>query len=196
MDAPKEYIDIIGSVKDRIRTTQYSAMLAVNQELVVLFWDIGRMISEKQQELGWGKAIVENVSNDLRNEFPSSRGFSVSNLWSMAQFYAEYKDDTFLQPLVGEIGWVHNLTIFSKCQSRNQRKFYLLSTKKFGWSKRVLEHQIKNKTYENISLGKLTTTKSQKRNSKIRRCWQLKIITHSIFLNYRNGIQSESSSRL
>jgi predicted nuclease of restriction endonuclease-like (RecB) superfamily len=152
MAATKEYFDFIGSVKDRIRFAQYEALKAVNKELVGLYWDIGRMISEKQKELGWGKAVIENISADLKKEFASTSGFSVSNLWYMVQFYTEYKDETILQPLVGEIGWVHNLLIFSKCHNVAERKFYILFTKKFGWSKRVLDHQIDNKTYEKYLL--------------------------------------------
>ena len=153
MDAPKDYKDFIVSVKERIRNAQYEALKAVNKELVGLYWDIGKMIYDKQKELGWGKTVVDNISDDLKKEFPASRGFSVSNLWYMVQFYTEYKDDVILQPLVGEIGWVHNLIIFSKCHSQGEREFYLRSSKKFGWSKRVLEREIENETYNKFQLG-------------------------------------------
>lgn len=66
MDAPKDYLDFIGSVKDRIRNAQYAALKAVNNELVELYWDIGLMISEKQKELGWGKAVINNIATDLQ----------------------------------------------------------------------------------------------------------------------------------
>lgn len=153
MDAPKEYLDFIGSVKDRIRNAQYAALKAVNNELVGLYWDIGRMISEKQKELGWGKAVVENISEDLRKEFPASRGFSVANLWSMVNYYSVYKDDTILQSMTGEIGFTHNVIIFTKCKDRFVRQFYIESTVKFGWTTRVLEHQIENKTYKKYLLN-------------------------------------------
>lgn len=73
MSATKEYFDFIGSVKDRIRSAQYEALKAVNKELVGLYWDIGRMISEKQVELGWGKSVVETISYDLSSESPKSK---------------------------------------------------------------------------------------------------------------------------
>ena len=95
---------------------------AVNKELVGLYWDIGKMISEKQKEHGWGKAVVVNISNDLKKEFPAVKGFSVTNVWYMVQFYSEYKDDTKLQPLVGEIGWSHNITILKKCRYKQERR--------------------------------------------------------------------------
>ncbi len=153
MDARKDYIDFIGTVKDRIRNAQYAALQSVNKELVGLYWDIGKMISEKQNELGWGKSVVENISGDLKKEFPLVNGFSSTNLWYMVRFYAEYKDDIILQPLVEEIAWAHNLLILIKCRNKAERQFYIQSVKNFGWSKRILDHQIDNKTYEKYLLN-------------------------------------------
>ncbi len=151
MEGSKDYLDFIGSLKDQIRNAQYEALTAVNKKLVGLYWDIGKMISEKQKKSGWGKSIVQNISNDLAQEFPKG-GFSVSNLWYMTQFYQEYRGHSILEPLVREIGWTHNLVIFKKCKDTNSRVFYIKYTKKFGWSKRVLEHQIDNKTHEKYLL--------------------------------------------
>jgi predicted nuclease of restriction endonuclease-like (RecB) superfamily len=153
MAATKEYFDFIGSVKDRIRSAQYEALKAINKELVGLYWDIGRMISEKQKELGWGKSVVENIAKDLSNEFPAQRGFSTTNIWLMVQFYIEYHNDTILQSVIGEIAWTHNIRIFTKCKEPQARLFYINATKSFGWSTRVLEHQIDNKTYEKYLLN-------------------------------------------
>ncbi len=153
MDVKNEYLDFIGSVKDRIRNAQYAALKAVNKELVGLYWDIGKMISEKQKELGWGKAVIEKMAADLKHEFPGQKGFSSRNIWLMVRFYTEYKNDTILQPLAAEISFSHHVIIFSKCKSFDARKFYFISTRKFGWSKRVLEHQIDNKTYEKYLLN-------------------------------------------
>ncbi len=152
MSGTKEYFDFIGSVKDRIRSAQYEALKAVNKELVGLYWDIGRMISEKQKELGWGKSVVERIASDLQKGFPDQRGFSARNIWLMVNYYTEYKDDTFLQSLTAEIGFTHNVLIFTRCQDGLERKFYITMTKRFGWSTRVLEHQIGNKTYEKYLL--------------------------------------------
>jgi predicted nuclease of restriction endonuclease-like (RecB) superfamily len=153
MNTPNEYLDFIGSVKDRIYNAQYAALKAVNKELVGLYWDIGKMISEKQQELGWGKGVVQKIADDLKSEFPSQKGFSTSNLWLMVQFYSEYQQDTILQPLAGEISFTHHVIIFTRCKDKDERHFYIRSTKKFGWSKRVLDHQIDNKTYVKYLLG-------------------------------------------
>ena len=87
-------------------------------------------------------------------------GFSVQNLWYMRQFYAEYHDNERLQPLVGEIAWAHNLAIMSKCKDTLEREFYLRMTRKFGWSKNVLIHQIENQSYEKSLLGQTNFNKT------------------------------------
>ena len=148
----KESLQFITEIKDKVRQAQYEALKAVNVHLINLYWDLGKAISEKQT-LGWGKAIVPTLSKELQNEFPSMTGFSVSNLWYMAQFYAEYQADTNLQPLVGEISWTKHIVILSKCKDSQQRQFYILATKKFGWTKDVLIHQVENKTYEKYLLN-------------------------------------------
>jgi predicted nuclease of restriction endonuclease-like (RecB) superfamily len=111
------------------------------------------MIVERQDVESWGKAVVERLSADLRQEFPGVGGFSVQNLWYMRQFYLEYHESERLQPLVGEIAWTHNLAIMSKCKDPLEREFYLRMTRKFGWSKNVLIHQIANQSYEKSLLG-------------------------------------------
>jgi predicted nuclease of restriction endonuclease-like (RecB) superfamily len=101
----------ITDIKQRIRTAQYAAMKAVNIESIQLNWDIGRMIVEKQEQFGWGKSIVEQLSKDLQEEFPGQSGWSARNLWLMKQFYEKYRHNEILQPLVAEIGWTHNILI-------------------------------------------------------------------------------------
>jgi len=150
---PTEYNNFVVTVKQRIIQSQYEALRAVNKQLIELYWDIGKMILQLQEEQGWGKSIVENLAKDLQKEFPNIKGFSATNLWLMRQFYAEYKDNTILQSLIGEIGWSHNLIILNKCKDNLERQFYLLHIKKFGWTTRVLIHQIDNKTYEKYLLN-------------------------------------------
>jgi predicted nuclease of restriction endonuclease-like (RecB) superfamily len=150
---PSDYNQLLAEVKERIRSAQYAALKAVNTELVGLYWDLGRLIVEKQEQSGWGKSVVERLSQDLRREFPGVAGFSVQNLWYMRQFHLEYREHEKLQPLVGEIAWAHNLVIMSKCKDPLEREFYLRMTRKFGWSKNVLIHQIANQSYEKSLLG-------------------------------------------
>jgi predicted nuclease of restriction endonuclease-like (RecB) superfamily len=143
-----DYNVFLNEVKEKIYRSQLRSMQAVNKELIELYTEIGRMIVEKQDTLGWGKSVVENLSKDLQNEFPETKGYSVQNLWYMRQFYIEYKEDEKLQPLVGEIGWTHNIILIGKCKDLLEREFYIKMTKKYGWSKSVLIHQIEGKAYE------------------------------------------------
>ena len=142
----------IAEIKQRIRQAQYEALKAVNVQLVNLYWEIGKSIAEKQTE-SWGKAIVPTLSKELQAEFPGVGGFSVGNLWLMAQFYTEYQSNENLVPLVREISWSKHITILKKCKDSLERQFYTLATKKFGWTKNVLIHQIENKTYEKYLLN-------------------------------------------
>ncbi len=137
-----DYAHLLAEVKERIHSAQYEALKAVNKELVGLYWDIGQMIVERQGVEGWGKSVVEQLAADLRAEFPGMRGFSASNLWRMKAFFESYSDLEKLAPLVREIGWSHNLAILERCKDPLEREFYLRMTRKFGWSKKVLIHQI------------------------------------------------------
>ena len=137
---PEDYARLLADVKERVRAAQYAALKAVNKELVGLYWDIGRMIAERQQVEGWGKSVVEQLAKDLRAEFPGVRGYSAQNLWYMRQFFLEYHEDVKLQPLVGEISWAKNLVIMGRCKDPLEREFYIRMTRKFGWTKNVLIH--------------------------------------------------------
>lgn len=153
LDLPKDYAGLLALVKERVRSAQYAALKAVNTELVGLYWDIGRMIVERQDAEGWGKAVVENLAADLRAEFPGVGGFSASNLWRMKGFFEIYQGIEKLAPLVREIGWSHNIVIMERCSDLLEREFYIRMTRKFGWSKNVLVHQIENQSYEKSLLG-------------------------------------------
>ena len=100
------YNTFLTEIKDKIRKAQYEALKSVNKELIALYRDIGKMIVERQEKYSWGRSVVENLSKDLRNEYPEIKGFSVQNLWYMRQFYLDYKDNKKLQPLVGEISYL------------------------------------------------------------------------------------------
>lgn len=102
MVAAPDYRRFIEDLKARVATAQLSAARAVNRDLILLYWDIGRGIVEKQQSLGWGESVVETVAKDLRIAFPEMRGFSANNLWLMRQFHLEYSNATFLEQLVQE----------------------------------------------------------------------------------------------
>jgi predicted nuclease of restriction endonuclease-like (RecB) superfamily len=178
-----DYTDWLGEMKSRIRSARLSAARSVNRELILLYWDIGQGIVEKQQALGWGKSVVESLSRDLKVEFPSIAGLSPDNLWRMRQFYSEYSSAAFLsqagealrrlnvaefleQPvpenaaqavrdLAALAPWGHHLEIMKKVTEPVGRLFYLLATARFGWTRKVLLNQIKAGAYErSLSSGK------------------------------------------
>ncbi|GAA4001894.1 hypothetical protein GCM10022408_11500 [Hymenobacter fastidiosus] len=95
----------------RVRAAQYRALQQVNREQMQLYWDLGQLIAERQQQYGWGKSIVETLARDLQTEFVGMSGFSVQNLWYMRQFHLEYSASEVLQPLVGETSGAKHLLI-------------------------------------------------------------------------------------
>jgi len=154
------YNKFLTEIKDRIRKAQYEALKAVNKKLISLYWDIGSMIVEKQEKYGWGRSVVENLSKDLQSEFPGIQGFSSANLWRMRAFYLQYKDNEKLAPMVREISWTKNIAIVEKCKDDLEREFYIRMTKKFGWTKNVLIHQIENKAYQQYLLNQTNFDKA------------------------------------
>jgi predicted nuclease of restriction endonuclease-like (RecB) superfamily len=196
-----EYRQLIEDLKARVTAARISAARAVNRDLILLYWDIGRAIVEKQQALGWGESVVEVISADLRQAFPGMRGFSSRNIWDMRRLYetytareflaqaarefdlcgtnqilrqpvAEFDQDRnrpqpvanltgvkvieFLQQLVAEIPWGHNLLILNKITDPAGRLYYLRAAARFGWSRNVLLNQIKASAYERASKEKKT----------------------------------------
>ena len=154
------YKVFLSEIKEKIHQAQYKAMKQVNKSLLNLYWEIGKSIVEKQKQHGWGKSIVETLSKDLQNEFIGVHGYSVQNLWYMRQLYIEYKENVKLQPMVGEISWSHNLVILSKCKNNLEKEFYIQMTKKYGWTKNVLIHQIEGNSYEKFLLNQTNFDKA------------------------------------
>jgi predicted nuclease of restriction endonuclease-like (RecB) superfamily len=120
-----EYGRLLAEIKERVRSAQYEALRAVNNELVALYWDIGRMIVERQTAGLHGDAIAERLAADLRQEFPGVAGFSRRNIFYMREFYSLYHDNPKVQPLVAQIGWTHNLVIIQRCEDPLEREFYI-----------------------------------------------------------------------
>jgi predicted nuclease of restriction endonuclease-like (RecB) superfamily len=134
---PDDYAVLLAEVKGGVRSAQYEALKAVNKELVALYWDIGKLIVERQDRECWGKSVVERLANDLQNEFSGIGGFSTSNQWRMKGFCEAYVDFQKLAPLVREIGWSQNIVIMERCKDPLEREFYNRMTRKFGWSKEL-----------------------------------------------------------
>lgn len=148
-----QYGKLLQDIKARILAAQYQALRSVNRELIGLYWDIGRMIVERQKGKTWGRAVVARLAGDLQKEFPGVRGYSAQNLWYMRQFYLEYKSCAKLQSLIGEISWTKNLVIMSRCKEALEREFYIRMTWRMGWSTNVLIHKVEQRTYEKTLLS-------------------------------------------
>jgi predicted nuclease of restriction endonuclease-like (RecB) superfamily len=157
---PDDYAALLAEVKERVRSAQLAALKAVNKELVTLCWDIGRLIVNRQADADHGTAIAEQLAADLRRELPGVSGYSRRNIFYMREFYLAYHDLPKVQPLVAQIGWSHNLAILQRCKDPQEREFYIRMTRKFGWSKNVLIHQIENQSYEKTLLGQTNFDKA------------------------------------
>ena len=152
-DTDQNFTTFVKDIKSKILSSQYEALKSVNKELISLYWDIGKDIVIKQEAFGWGKSVVKNLSQELQKEFVGMKGFSERNLWNMRNFYIEYQNNSKLQTLSAQIGWSHNVAIFQKAKDELEREFYIKMVIKFGWSYRVLDNQIDNKSYEKYLLN-------------------------------------------
>lgn len=145
---PAGYGEWLAEVKARVHAAQQRAALAVNRELLQLYWQIGRDILDRQSREGWGRGIIEQVSADLRAAFPDMKGFSPSNLWSMRAFAEAWPEVSILQQAVGELPWGHNLALLTKLKDKDRRLAYAAAAIEHGWSRNVLVHHIELGTVE------------------------------------------------
>lgn len=162
----QDFDSFVNEVKSKIFFSQYEALKAVNKELINLYWEIGKNIVQKQEQFGWGKSVVQNLSDELQKEFVGVKGFSVQNLWNMRYFYLEYHENEKLQTLSREIGWSHNVAIFQKAKNNLEREFYIKMVIKFGWTYRVLDNHIDNKSYEKFLLNQTNFDKTVEQKYK------------------------------
>lgn len=140
-----EYLEIVKSIRDEIKVAQYKAAVSVNRELIMLYYNIGRVINEHKS---WGNKFIDNLAADIKLSFPSATGYSVRNLKYMAKFAAIYPDFEFVQQVVAQIPWGHNLVLMDKISDDTVRKWYIEQSMEHGWSRNVLVHQIESGLYE------------------------------------------------
>lgn len=141
------YIELLSEIKQNVVNSRIQAVKSVNTELVSLYWNIGKLILERQKENGWGKSIVEKLSIDLQMEYPQQTGFSARNLWDMRRFYEKYQNQPKLRQLVAEIPWGHHLLILNKIGDFDEAHYYIKASSELGWSRNVLLNQIKADLY-------------------------------------------------
>lgn len=152
----KDYTKTLADLKKRIRESQLKAAVAVNKELLLLYWSIGKTIVEKQENSGWGSKFIEKLAKDLQNDFPGLEGFSRTNVFRMRAFYKEYK---LVPPLAGQldeidhlgvlaqIPWSHNIILMEKIGNPEERLWYAAKTIENSWGKRALEDWIERDIY-------------------------------------------------
>ncbi len=144
---PKGYAGFLEEVKTSIRKSRQKASLSVNRELILLYWEIGSHVLQRQQMEGWGTKVIDHLSFDLKNTFPNMKGFSSRNIKYMRSFAESYPHIEFVQQVAAQIPWFHNCTIIDKIKNHNEREWYIKQTVDHGWSRNVLIHQIESGLY-------------------------------------------------
>ena len=139
----KHYVSVVESIKEQIRSAKHKAILNANKEMLILYWNIGRIINEHST---WGSKFLRNLSDEIKNEFPSAKGFSVRNLQNMVKFFRQYPEIEIVQTVAAQIPWSQNLEIL-RVNSQEQRLWYINKTIENGWSVNVLAHQIDTNLY-------------------------------------------------
>ena len=154
-----EYLATIEQVKQEIREAQYRASIRVNTELIILYHNIGNVIN---QHKSWGDKFIENLAYDIKMDFPQVKGYSVRNLKYMAKFAATYPDVEFVQQVVAQIPWGHNIVILDKLSNQEERHWYIEACRVNGWSRNVLIHQIESDLYRRQMLAEKVSNFEQR----------------------------------
>lgn len=147
-ERPEGYRTWLAELKTRIHQAQQRATLSVNQELLLLYWQIGRDILERQATQGWGAKVIEQLAHDLRKHFPEMKGFSARNLKYMRAFADAWPDNEFVQQPVAQLPWGHNLVLLTKLKDTQERLFYAQKAVENNWSRNVLVMQIESRLQE------------------------------------------------
>ncbi len=145
---PVDYAAWLAELKTRIHTAQQRASLAVNRELVLLYWQIGRDILARQGREGWGAKVIERLAQDLRNAFPDMKGFSPRNLKYMRAFAEAWPDSEFVQQAAAQLPWFHLCTLIDKLKKPEDREWYLAKAIEHNWSCNILVMQIETRLLE------------------------------------------------
>lgn len=150
---PEGYADWLADLKGRIHTAQQRATLAVNRELVLLYWQIGRDILARQASQGWGAKVIERLALDLRAAFPEMKGFSPRNLKYMRAFAEAWPDAEFVQEVLAQLPWYHQLALLDKLPGPETRRWYAAKAIEHSWSRNILVMQIETRLLERSGKG-------------------------------------------
>ncbi len=146
-EMPRDYAAALGAIKQRIREERLRVILAANAAVVLLYWDIGRMILERQERSGWGAKVVDRLAVDLREAFPDMQGFSPRNLKYMRAFAAAWPEQQFVQQAAAQIPWFHNCLLLDRVPDAAARAWYIEATIRGGWSRSILALQIDSRAH-------------------------------------------------
>jgi predicted nuclease of restriction endonuclease-like (RecB) superfamily len=146
--APEGYADWLADLKGRIHSAQQRATLAVNRELVLLYWHIGCDILARQAQQGWGSKVIERLAHDLRTAFPEMKGFSPRNLKYMRAFAQAWTDEVIVQEVLAQLPWYHQLALLDKLVTPEDRRWYAAKAIEHNWSRNILVMQIETRLLE------------------------------------------------
>jgi predicted nuclease of restriction endonuclease-like (RecB) superfamily len=144
---PPTYDRFLKDLKQRIRTAQVKAALAINQEMVMLYWSIGRDILQRQESEGWGTKVIDRLAKDLKAAFPDMRGFSPRNIRYMRTFALAYPDEQIVQRSAAQLPWRQTMVVLDKLKDQEQRLWYTAQSLENGWSRDILAMQIDSDLY-------------------------------------------------
>jgi len=153
MNQPTTDLSSFNSILTLIKTAKDRILKTVNTQIIDLYWQIGKEVSEKAQNGGWGKSVVEELSNHSTANFGDMRGFSPQNIWRMKQFYETYKDSQILSALLRELSWTNNLLVMSRAKTDEERLFYIRLTIDTQYSSRELERQFDAMRFERAAIS-------------------------------------------
>jgi len=145
---PDSYAQFLSDLMSRIRAAQLRASLAVNRELVLLYWQIGHDILDRQDREGWGAKIIDRLAIDLKRAFPEMKGFSPRNLKYMRRFAEVWTEAEFVQQVAAQLPWFHNCVLLDKVAGADERRWYARAALQHGWSRTVLVHQIEGRLHQ------------------------------------------------
>lgn len=145
--AVESYAAFVGDLKRKIAEARHRASLSVNRELILLYWGIGRDILSRQEREGWGAKVIDRLAVDLGQAFPEMTGLSARNLKYMRAFADAWPDGEFVQRVVAQLPWGHNVSLLDTVKVLEERAWYAQQAIEHGWSRAVLVHQIESKLF-------------------------------------------------
>lgn len=170
---PSDYSNTLVEIKERVKKSRYLSLRAVNKELIKLYWDVGKTVSDKSSN-NWGSKVIEKLALDLQTEFSGVKGFSANNIARMKAFYETYQDKPKLAQVVQELPWGQNIELIYKLKSEEERAFYAQMCLNNGWSRLSLTKNIKDNIYNRYLKNQNNFTKTISLEKKADIAWQFK----------------------